>query len=138
MTKPPVRSRRLRLVLVLAVALLVPVAASVVYCYSPQEYPFYPKCVFRLATGLNCPGCGGTRSLYWLLHGDLSQAFWFNPLLIIALPFLGWAFFRWAYPVCTGRKAPSLGLPPWTDKVVAAVFIVYWVVRNLECYPFYR
>lgn len=132
------RSRRLRLALVLVAALLIPAGAGIVYAYSPLEYDFYPKCVFRLATGLNCPGCGGTRCLFWLLHGDVSQAFFFNPLLIVALPFLGWAFCRSAYTACTGKKAPSIPLPPWTDKIVAGVFIVYWVVRNFEAYPFYR
>jgi uncharacterized protein DUF2752 len=39
-----------------------------------------PLCPFRLLTGLPCPGCGLTRSLVSLLHGDLSAAVFFHPL----------------------------------------------------------
>jgi hypothetical protein len=39
-----------------------------------------PLCPFRLLTGLPCPGCGLTRSLVSLLHGDLSAAVLFHPL----------------------------------------------------------
>ena len=39
-----------------------------------------PLCPFRLVTGLPCPGCGLTRSLVSLLHGDVSAAVLFHPL----------------------------------------------------------
>src|ERR1700716_3309549 len=38
-----------------------------------------PLCPFRLLTGLPCPGCGLTRSLVSLLHGDLSAAVLSHP-----------------------------------------------------------
>jgi len=39
-----------------------------------------PLCPFRLLTGLPCPGCGLSRSLVSLLHGDLAAAVFFHPL----------------------------------------------------------
>lgn len=37
-------------------------------------------CLFHEMTGLPCPGCGMTRAIVALLHGDLAQAFTHHPL----------------------------------------------------------
>ncbi len=42
-------------------------------------------CLFHTLTGLNCPGCGGTRAAYQLLHGRLLLALRDNALFILAL-----------------------------------------------------
>lgn len=46
-------------------------------------------CVFYETTGYYCMGCGGTRSMMALLHGDIARAFHNNPaapvLLVSAL-----------------------------------------------------
>lgn len=51
----------------------------------PVEYRI--PCLFHAATGLLCPGCGTTRSLTALLHGDLPSAFAYNQLIYF-LPLL--------------------------------------------------
>src|ERR1700736_2154617 len=33
-----------------------------------------PTCLLKLTTGFDCPGCGGTRAFWYLLHGNLPQA----------------------------------------------------------------
>jgi len=47
-------------------------------------------CAFRALSGLNCPGCGLTRSFIALSHGDWRGAWQFNPvgLLVYALVLL--------------------------------------------------
>lgn len=37
-------------------------------------------CPFKLMTGLPCPGCGMTRSVVALLHGDVTGSAYFHPL----------------------------------------------------------
>ena len=32
-------------------------------------------CIFHKLTGLYCPGCGGTRAVYWLLKGNVAYKF---------------------------------------------------------------
>ncbi|HZN55314.1 MAG TPA: DUF2752 domain-containing protein [Candidatus Polarisedimenticolaceae bacterium] len=39
-----------------------------------------PACPWHAWTGWPCPGCGTTRALVHLLHGDLGGALRFNPL----------------------------------------------------------
>lgn len=45
-------------------------------------------CLFKTLTGIPCPGCGGQRSVLFLIHGDFIDAFWMYPA-IYPLFFLG-------------------------------------------------
>ena len=39
-------------------------------------------CLFHLATGYDCPGCGGTRAIASLLHGQLFRSFLYHPVIL--------------------------------------------------------
>src|SRR5258708_6029876 len=43
-----------------------------------------PACLFRLFTGVPCPGCGLTRSLSALWHGNFLLSFRYHPLGLLA------------------------------------------------------
>ena len=55
------------------------------YTHDPRVPGVYPPCPLYTWTGLYCPGCGGTRSLHALLHGDLAQSLQQNPFVVVAL-----------------------------------------------------
>jgi Protein of unknown function (DUF2752) len=48
----------------------------------------FPPCLFRTFTGFHCIGCGLTRALHALVHGDIAGAFAMNPLAMLTLPLL--------------------------------------------------
>ena len=45
-------------------------------------------CVFRLITGLKCPGCGMTHAFSEIATGDIASAFESNALSVTMLPLL--------------------------------------------------
>lgn len=47
-------------------------------------------CVLHTLTGLYCPGCGGTRAIMFLLHGDFLRSFLYHPLVPYAAAVYGW------------------------------------------------
>lgn len=53
----------------------------------------HPVCLFR-NLGLPCYGCGMTRALYSLLHGDLGAAWEYNSLVIVVAPLLLCLYFK--------------------------------------------
>ena len=114
------------------------IAAGGVYLYifEPGKSGYFPFCPFRALTGLNCPGCGSTRSLHQLLHGNLTDAFKLNPLLVIALPFLLWALARYTNSAITGGPSRSSNLRPLYVWPVVGLVICFWVFRNTSFYPF--
>lgn len=48
-----------------------------------------PTCVFHAVSGLPCPTCGATRGLVALLHGNVNEAWRFNPLAFATLAAVG-------------------------------------------------
>ena len=39
-------------------------------------------CVLNRLTGFYCPGCGGTRALLCLIHGDIISSFIYHPAVL--------------------------------------------------------
>ena len=44
----------------------------------------FPPCLFHLATGYYCPGCGGTRAITALLHGQILNSVLYHPVVLYA------------------------------------------------------
>jgi hypothetical protein len=117
-------------------ACALPAALVFVYAVSPEESDLFPKCFMYLFTGLHCPGCGATRAVHALLHGQWEQAVAYNALFVVSLPFLGWYGIKMA-------AAMALGIPFRTGRFFTLLIVtwlslagVFGVVRNLPVEPF--
>jgi hypothetical protein len=106
--------------------LLALAAGVVVYFVDPRTSRLMPPCPLHALTGLYCPGCGSTRALHQLLHGNLAGALHFNPLTVFAVPVLG-------YLVVGGST--SRVRPVWL-WIGLAIILTFGVVRNIPAYPF--
>jgi hypothetical protein len=110
--------------------------ALYLYLFEPGRTGFFPGCPFRYFTGFTCPGCGTTRALHQLVHGHLEAAFFLNPLLILALPFMFAAFLRHTFCVFTGRIPQPNALPAAYIYTLFFVVLSFWIFRNTPFYPF--
>ena len=93
---------------------------------SVDSVDWYPKCAFHQATGLHCPGCGGTRAVRALASGDLPLAIRSNPMLVLGLPIM------LALVGLQKRRDRAGGLV--TSRLALTLFailMVYFVVRNV-------
>lgn len=105
-------------------------AGAMVFFFNPSTHGFYPTCLFHALTGLYCPGCGGTRALYALLHGHFRLALKDNALFMLALAVVAVWSARFVWLKSRSRPA-AFNVPPkvlWMSLVLALVFTV---VRNL-------
>jgi hypothetical protein len=111
-------------------------AAFVFFRFNPTGHSFFPTCVFYRVTGLYCPGCGAQRSLHALLHGELLTALHFNPLFVLALPFLAFAAGRYLWRELTGATPAPIVIRPFWIVLLAVVVVAFGILRNLPFAPF--
>ena len=82
-------------------------------------------CPFQILTGLPCPGCNMTTSLYYLLKGNVHASFFYHALLIptIMTVILCLLF----------RKNQKI--IKWILIVWCSVMIVYYIYRMIAIFP---
>jgi hypothetical protein len=106
-------------------------AAWVLLRFPPETSAFYPVCpIFRL-TGLLCPGCGSTRALAALLHGQVREAIHWNALFVLLLP-LGLAYLAvvmWRLMVGNPDRWPRM--PEVAVKLLCGLALGFAALRNV-------
>ncbi len=111
-------------------------ALGLLWWIDPRELAL-PLCSFHHLTGWHCPGCGATRATHELLHGHMIAALHDNALWVVSLPLL--AYVTASAALRSGRGLPprcDLSKSPWFFLGVAAVAVVFGVLRNVPHYPF--
>lgn len=93
-------------------------------------------CPIRAWFGIDCPLCGGLRMVGSLLHADLPAALHYNAVAFGFLLLCAWSVGAWAVGRRRGRPVRSWQHWRWTPVVAGAVFVVWFVVRNLPFAPF--
>jgi hypothetical protein len=135
----PVEADRARQLMIAAgVWLSLAAVAVFLFFFNPASpaNQFFPKCPFRLLTGMQCPGCGSTRAFYQLLHLHPIAAFKLNPLMVLTLPFIVYGFLGFTRSALMGRPQRRLFIPPIYLWAWLALLIFFWVFRNTPWYPF--
>lgn len=97
----------------------------VAYVSEPGKSAWLPPCIFHRVTGLHCPGCGNTRALHALLHGDVAASLSYNLLLIPMV-------------VCMIALVvrPDLATKRWLCRTIAGTTLAFFLLRNLPWPPF--
>ena len=103
----------------------------VLFSFSPTEHGFYPVCQFHALTGLQCPGCGGTRALYQLLHLHWTEALRLNGLVTLLAPLALLWFVFWYYSVMRYDLAPDFRVPRAATICFGAIAVLFAVARNI-------
>ena len=74
--------------------------------------PLPPLCASKIMLGVECPGCGMTRSFISFAHGDFARAWQFNSvgvlgfvLVLSQIPYRSWQLLR------LGRGKPAFAHP---------------------------
>ncbi len=112
------------------------VAGVYLFIFEPGRSGFFPLCPFRALTGFTCPGCGTTRGLHQLLHGNLTAAVKLNPLMVAVMPFLFYALVRHTASVILRRPVKGNIVPANYIYALFGFVLFFWIFRNTPFYPF--
>jgi hypothetical protein len=87
----------------------------------------------------NGPTCGGTRMVWYLLHGDIVGAARSHLLALVGVPFALYALTAWSAWWIFGVRLPRLRLHPMVYLGYAVVFVVFGaVLRNLPGFAWFH
>ena len=121
-----------KILIIVALAVLVPIAAFgiyLLYTYNPEEVGFFPKCPTKYLTSYDCPGCGSTRALHSLMHGDFAAAWRYHAAIFFAVPILlllvAVRYLRYDNPV---RRFVD---GPWTAPFLFIAIVAWGILRNV-------
>ncbi|WP_308340262.1 DUF2752 domain-containing protein [Segatella salivae] len=99
---------------------------------NPSTRSFWPKCLFKLITGFDCPICGLQRSLYAFLHGDFSHAIAYNYYLILALPYTFLCLVFTLLPQGkTKKRVKNIIISKPVLWFYAITFFAWLIIRNI-------
>ena len=121
----------LRLFLLFGIPLTIIGGGVALFFLNPSEHSFFPKCALYMATGFSCPGCGSTRALYQLTHGDVLEAMRLNPGLIALITLGITDYVRFVVSVIRGNPFHTLFGRLKLLGALMGVMLVYGVIRNL-------
>jgi hypothetical protein len=129
-------SRRMRWAVASGAAGICATGFALLYSVNPNlaDNP-YPRCALKAITGIDCPGCGGTRAMYSLLHGDLAGAADHNILVFLIVPVMLYLLARYVLNLFDVQlPAPRMNRAMAWGLVVA--LLAFTVLRNTSIAPF--
>ncbi|MCC8070713.1 MAG: DUF2752 domain-containing protein [Bacteroidales bacterium] len=111
------------------IAVLMVLVGAIYFTLSPSS-GLYPRCLFKAATGWDCPGCGSQRAIHALLHGDIAEAWRMNAFMVASLPLVVLLaigeIWRKRWPRFYGRvNSPTI------IYSVAIAIVAWWIGRNV-------
>ena len=110
-------------------------ATAMLYVLDPREPGNYPICPFLGLTGYHCPGCGSLRAMHQLLQGSPLNALSYNPLTILSLPFLGYAFVAGGLRAFRAPAPAPIFIHPTLIWTLFFGITAFWILRNIPIEP---
>ena len=102
---------------------------GIVLIYIVMHMLFDAFCPSVIVAGLPCPGCGMTRSIIFLLQGQVARSVYVHPMgIIVVITALYVGFFRYIL----GKKVPLI---KWIVLGLFITAIVLYVVRMHLYFP---
>ena len=116
-------------------ALLGMAGVAILYALDPRVAGNYPTCPFLALTGYHCPGCGTLRALHQLLHGSFVSGLGYNPLTVLALPFVIYSYVVGAMRTFRIPAPPPAIVPHELIWALLFGIVAFWVLRNVPSVP---
>ena len=127
---------KLKRILIVLCSLAVSLVLIFYFSYNPADIGFFPKCPFYSFTGFFCPGCGSQRAMHQLLHGHVFTGLKHNFLIVLLFAVLVYDFSIFILNRYTKKTVKNLLHKPVTTYAILALIISFWVLRNIDLYPF--
>lgn len=124
------KKKKLSIYIVTGLLLFATIGIVLVKVYNPEKESFFIPCMLYKLTGIKCPGCGMTRSIHYLVNGNIKQAIWYNLMLIPIIILVIYALYRYIRYLVKNEEIINKVLENWL-KVFLVIILIFGVTRNL-------
>lgn len=120
------KKRIINVIIVFTILLIL----GLLYAYLFENNIVKIPCIFNKLTGKLCPGCGITRCIISILHGDFIKAYHYNRLVFILLPISFIYFIYWLYNYIIGNKN-YYKIHNWVYILLTIITLAFGIIRNI-------
>lgn len=123
------KNKKTSIYIVVSLFIIALIGIILVKVYNPEEKSFFIPCMLYKLTGIKCPGCGMTRSVHYLVNGNIKQAIWYNLMLIPLIVLVIYSLYR--YILFLVKNEPIINkLLENLLKVFLVIIVLFGVTRN--------
>lgn len=90
------------------------------------------QCLFYVLTGFYCPGCGGTRAFFSLIHGHPLISVYYHPIVLYTLAVLVILAARYIKVNIYGENKNKILMPIWVLYVALFIIIGNCIYKNIQ------
>lgn len=120
---------------VLALSFLI---VSLIHILKINYQLFMLPCLFHQLTGLYCPGCGGTRSVISLIHGQIVASIRYNPIVMYGVIIYAWYMISNTIELLSKHRI-KIGMK-YRDAYLwygLGILIIFFILRNFLLLTFH-
>lgn len=110
-------------------AFLAAALAAAVFSVFDLTFPSI-HCIMRSMIGLYCPGCGGSRALFCLLHGQIGKSLYYNPVVFYTVSVVLIYLVSQTVSRMTKGKVSGLRFQTYWCYVGAALLVGNFIWKN--------
>lgn len=123
------KNKKTSIYIVISLFIIALIGIILVKVYNPEEKSFFIPCMLYKLTGIKCPGCGMTRSVHYLVNGNIKQAIWYNLMLIPLIVLVIYSLYRYILFLVKNEQIINKLLENLL-KVFLVIIVLFGVTRN--------
>lgn len=88
------------------------------------------KCAIYEITGWYCPGCGGTRAINYLLHGNIIKSFIYHPIVVSSI--IMYLIYMISHTIAIFKKDyKGIEIQIWHSLLLLGIVILNFIIKNI-------
>ncbi len=100
-----------------------------------EDYSGYMACSVYRMTRLPCPGCGGTRAVYYLFLGDFIKSFCYHPAVLFGVAaYFHFMLLYFCRKHITGSVKQKEIHIEYYLYVLAGIIVLQWIVKIIAIF----
>ncbi len=110
--------------------LLLLTALTILHLFPVGKSSFYPACTWFSLTGTYCAGCGSTRAMNAIAHGNFQDIIHYNILIVFFLPYLLYSYAMLFFSAVSGYRPLVISFKNSELYTLAVLVLLFWISRN--------